>query len=190
MRGALRLLFALSLCLSIARGENCAFDGQRIVTSETSLICKGARPPLAFVGSVMSYNGDSFSVFLFDEENYLAWQADKPSTCLNKDCGTIVSGKRWAFSYSYYASDTYYLIIRCENSLAPCGMMYDVNFAYGYEDERWKAILSWAGLALGILAFACGIAGCVYCGRTSRKIPLDAVPLSTVSEDEESGTQQ
>lgn len=190
------VLLVVAALSNVASGDDpCAFVGQKSFSGSVSFSCRGAGPPYSFVGSVLSYSGDTFSVFLFNEANFLAWSADKSSRCLNTDCGAAISGKKWELSYDYYTSDTYYAVIRCENLIAPCGMRYDLAFAVGYQEQRWQAIMSWVYLGVGVLCVVALIVCCVcLCRRSSNRArggrkrtptaAVDEVPLSVISTSE------
>lgn len=143
-----------------------------------------------FSGRIVSYQGDKFRVILFTEDNFLAWKAEKKCYCINTGCTEIIEGKAWQFSYSFpRQTDTYWLVMLCENALMSCHLEADITWP---KVEQPASVGMEVAVLVGAVAvFVCMIIGCAYllkqccktCGKSRQEQEREMISHAEEEED-------
>lgn len=160
----LSYLAALLLWLAFAHAQ-CYSGGSETITPGPWGMQRGCSGISGgkFSGRIVSYNGDKFSVILFTEDNFLAWKAEKKSYCINPGCTETIEGKAWEFSYSFpQQTDTYWLVMLCENALMDCHLEVDITWQEKPQGSSGSLGVDIAVIVGAAVLFVCLIIGCAY----------------------------
>jgi len=74
-------------------------------------------------------NSDAYTVYLLNSTNYALYANSQSFVCLNILGCTTTINTGWVYSYQYTSSDTYYLVITCQNPSLTCTFNLNFNLA-------------------------------------------------------------